>query len=229
MPHKPEILPLQVLHQEEGFLVLKKPQGLVCSQDFEEQNSIAYQLKALGHSHFPGLVHRIDTPASGLVLWAQNPRYLAELSRLFQQGLVTKTYWAIIPGGLTSEFGETGQWEDRLWHNQRSNKSFVQKNQERKGKVSRLEYRVLSQGDRFDLIEVNLLTGRTHQIRAQFAHRGYPLRGDLKYGARRSRKEGGIGLLARQIAFPHSQSGELFSLACPLPATGLWRALAPEF
>jgi 23S rRNA pseudouridine1911/1915/1917 synthase len=215
---------LEILLENPDFFILNKPPGVSSSLDMGRSQSLMRLMHDQGISSFPGLVHRLDTPVSGLMLWAAGKASLACLSQLFAQGKIHKRYWLIVPQGLD---GPSGEWEDWVWHDRRSNKSFVVPKDHKRAKSARLRYRVLSPGDRFDLVEVELITGRTHQIRVQFAHRGFPLRGDLKYGARRSRKGGGIGLFSRQLSFNYPPTGETIDVTCPLPEIGLWKALSP--
>lgn len=173
---------------------------------------------------FLGLVHRLDRPVWGLVVFAKTSKALTRLNKMFKEGQVHKTYWAITKNAPPAEEGVLTDW---LVRNERQNKSYAHPQEVPNAKKAVLKYRVIAHSDRYHLIEVNLLTGRHHQIRCQLANMGCAIKGDLKYGAPRSNPDGSISLLARRITFVHPVSKENIVVEAPLPPNDkLWEALA---
>ena len=197
---------------------------------------------------FLGVPHRLDRPVSGLVVFARTSKALSRLCTMFAQGEVHKTYWAIVEASPNpSEGGESrrsaglmdsppseGQWEATLlthWltRNEQQNKSYAYDHEVPRSKLAQLRYRVLTKGDHYNLVEVELLTGRHHQIRCQLSAIGCPIKGDLKYGARRSNADGGISLLARRVTFVHPVSKATICVEAPIPQNDrLWETLAEK-
>ena len=173
---------------------------------------------------FLGVVHRLDRPVWGLVVFAKTSKALTRLNKMFKDGQVHKTYWAITKNAPPAEEGVLTDW---LVRNERQNKSYAHPQEVPNAKKAVLKYRVIAHSDRYHLIEVNLLTGRHHQIRCQLANMGCAIKGDLKYGAPRSNPDGSISLLARRITFVHPVSKENIVVEAPLPPNdNLWEALA---
>lgn len=173
---------------------------------------------------FLGVVHRLDRPVWGLVVFAKTSKALTRLNKMFKDGQVHKTYWAITKNAPPEEEGVLTDW---LVRNERQNKSYAHPQEVPNAKKAVLKYRVIAHSDRYHLIEVNLLTGRHHQIRCQLANMGCAIKGDLKYGAPRSNPDGSISLLARRITFVHPVSKENIVVEAPLPPNDkLWEALA---
>lgn len=163
---------------------------------------------------FCGVVHRIDRPVGGLVVFAKTSKALTRLNDMLRKGEIHKTYWALVEGHPEKP---EATLTDRLVSDGRINKTFVADKDNPDAKESTLIYRTIARGDRYTLLEIDLLTGRKHQIRAQLANTGHPIKGDLKYGARRSNPGGGISLLARHIEFIHPVSKQPVSVDAPLP------------
>lgn len=175
---------------------------------------------------FLGVTHRIDRPTSGVVLFARTSKALARLNAMFaDHQTIRKTYWAIVEN-KNLKMAEA-RLENELVRNEKLNKSFVVsgKQGQKDAKHAVLSYKTLTTGDHYSLLEVNLETGRHHQIRCQLAAIGCPIKGDLKYGARRSNPDGGISLHAREIAFVHPVSKEQVCITAPVPDDSVWRAL----
>lgn len=173
---------------------------------------------------FLGVVHRLDRPVWGLVVFAKTSKALTRLNKMFKEGQVHKTYWAITKNAPPAEEGVLTDW---LVRNERQNKSYAHPQEVPNAKKAVLKYRVIAHSDRYHLIEVKLLTGRHHQIRCQLANMGCAIKGDLKYGAPRSNPDGSISLLARRITFVHPVSKENIVVEAPLPPNDkLWEALA---
>ena len=171
---------------------------------------------------FIGVTHRLDRPVSGLVVFAKTGKALARLNEMFRTGKVKKTYWAIVKNLPPAE-------EDTLTHylvrNEKQNKSYAYDTEKPGSKQAVLHYRLLSRSDRYCLLEVDLKTGRHHQIRCQLAKIGCPIKGDLKYGFPRSNPDGSISLHARCVSFEHPVSHQLIEVEAPVPEDNLWKAL----
>lgn len=164
---------------------------------------------------FCGVVHRIDRPVAGLVVFAKTSKALSRLNDMLKKGEIHKTYWALVEGKRKEKEGVIESW---LQSDGRLNKTRIVDKNAPDAKLSKLKYRVIAEGDRYSLLEVELLTGRKHQIRAQLSSTGTPIKGDLKYGARRSNPGGGISLLAKKIEFIHPVSKEKIEVETdPLP------------
>lgn len=174
---------------------------------------------------FLGVTHRLDRPTSGVVLFARTSKALARLNAMFQSHeQIRKTYWAIVQGAPKVP---EARLENYLIRNEAQNKSYIAKPGSKDAKQAILTYKTLTVGEHYSLLEINLETGRHHQIRCQLAAIGCPIKGDLKYGAKRSNPDGGICLHARQIAFEHPVSHEQIMITAPTPDDNLWKALAP--
>ena len=179
---------------------------------------------------FLGVTHRLDRPTTGVVLFARTSKALTRLNAMFQSHEeIRKTYWAIVEktgiGNQEAKKPEAIRLENYLWRNEKQNKSFVVKPGTKDAKQAVLAYKVISQSERYTLLEINLETGRHHQIRCQLSAIGCPIKGDLKYGAKRSNPDGGISLHARKIEFVHPVSKQLISITAPVPEDTLWHAL----
>ena len=173
---------------------------------------------------FLGVPHRLDRPTSGVVLFARTSKALTRLNEMFKSHeQIRKTYWAIVQG--CPKVPEA-RLENYLTRNEQLNKSFIAKPNAREAKQAILTYKTLVRGENYTLLEVNLETGRHHQIRCQLAAIGCPVKGDLKYGAKRSNPDGGICLHARKIAFIHPVSKENICITAPVPNDSLWQQLA---
>ena len=174
---------------------------------------------------FLGVTHRLDRPTSGVVLFARTSKALARLNAMFQSHeQIRKTYWAIVQG--KPKLPEA-RLENYMIRNEKQNKSYIAKQGAEDAKLAILTYKTLTVGDHYSLLEINLETGRHHQIRCQLAAIGCPVKGDLKYGAKRSNTDGGICLHARQIEFEHPVSHEQINIIAPTPEDSLWQQLAP--
>lgn len=174
---------------------------------------------------FCGVVHRLDRPVGGLVVFAKTSKALARLNEMFRLGQVHKTYRCITRN-------QPPKISDRLVHYittvERNNKSYASSQLKKDAKQAALSYRLIGKSDRYFLLEVNLETGRKHQIRVQLAAIGCPIRGDLKYGDKRSNPDGSISLYAHRISFVHPVSKQLIDLTASAPsADKLWHAFTP--
>ena len=180
---------------------------------------------------FLGVTHRLDRPTSGVVLFARTSKALTRLNEMFreksavshQPSAITKTYWAIVQGAPKLPEARLENW---LVRNEAQNKSYIAKSGAKESKQAILSYKTLAKGENYTLLEVNLETGRHHQIRCQLAAIGCPIKGDLKYGAKRSNPDGGICLHARQIEFIHPVSKQDICITAPVPNDSLWQQFA---
>ncbi|MBQ8021449.1 MAG: RluA family pseudouridine synthase [Bacteroidales bacterium] len=222
----------RILYEDNHLLVICKKAGEIVQGDKTGDECLADTCKAFIAQRdakpgkvFMGIPHRLDRPVSGIVLLAKTSKALERLSALFRDGGVHKTYWALC---CERPRQDEGLLEDWLWRNEGLNKSFIcREGQRRDAKLARLRYRFLGSTDRYHLLEVQLLTGRHHQIRCQLSHMGCPIKGDLKYGAPRSNPDGSISLHARHIRFIHPVRKEEIQITAPVPAS--WKGPASLF
>ena len=224
---------MEVVYEDNHIIIVNKAPGEIVqgdkTGDTPLSETVAQWIKekySKPGNVFLGVVHRLDRPVGGLVVFAKTSKALSRLNEMFRNGDVHKTYWAISRNKPPKE-------EDTLTHyitsTEKNNKSYASLTPRPGAKEARLLYRHLTSTDRYHLIEVNLLTGRKHQIRVQLSAIGCPIRGDLKYGDKRSNPDGSISLLARHIEFIHPVSGKQISVTAPLPADdNLWNALSAQ-
>lgn len=170
---------------------------------------------------FLGVVHRLDRPVSGLVVFAKTSKALSRLNEMFRKGDVHKTYWAIVKTCPPTEEGDLVHY---LVRNEKQNKSYAYDKEVKGAKKAVLHYRLIGHSDNYYLLEIDLKTGRHHQIRCQLAKIGCPIKGDLKYGFPRSNADGGICLHARRVCFVHPISKKLVDVVAPTPADNLWNS-----
>ena len=220
---------MQVIYEDNHIIVVNKAPGEIVQGDKTGDVPLADLVRQYIKDKyqkpgnvFLGVVHRLDRPVGGLVIFARTSKALARLNRMFANGEVHKTYWAITQL-LTPHSQLLTHW---LTRNEQQNKSYAHDHEVPGSKKAQLRLALLNTSDRYQLLEVQLLTGRHHQIRCQLAAIGCPIKGDLKYGAPRSNPDGSISLLARTISFTHPVSGEDITLSAPIPDDNLWRTLA---
>ena len=170
---------------------------------------------------FLGVTHRLDRPVSGLVVFAKTSKALARLNEMFRKGEVKKTYWAVVK---TCPQVEEGELVHYLVRNEKQNKSYAYDKEVNDSKKAVLHYRLIGHSENYYLLEVDLKTGRHHQIRCQLAKIGCPIKGDLKYGFPRSNPDGSICLHARKVCFVHPVSKEQIVVTAPVPDGNLWKA-----
>lgn len=220
--------PEDILYEDNHLLVVNKHSGDLVQPDPSGESALEDQIKAFlkvrdakPGAVFLGVVHRIDRPVSGAVLFAKSSKALTRLNEMLREGRIRKIYWALTEQTPSPEEGALRHFIVRDARNNRSRAYDMPKPE---GKEARLRYRTLGRGTHYTLVEVELQTGRHHQIRAQLAKIGCPIRGDLKYGARRSNPDGGISLHSRSVAFEHPVRRELLVVTAPVPAgDNLWR------
>lgn len=212
-----------IVHKECGEIVQGDKTG-----DTPLSESVKHWLKekyAKPGNVFLGVVHRLDRPVAGIVVFAKTSKALKRLNDMFRKGEVSKTYWAIVQKAPEKKEETLINW---LVRNEKQNKSYAHENEVPNSKKAILHYKVLGSSDYYTLLEINLQTGRHHQIRCQLAHIGCTIKGDLKYGARRSNPDGGISLLARRIEFVHPVSHDKIMVEAPLPNEKLWQEITPN-
>lgn len=220
--------PEDILYEDNHLLVVNKHCGDLVQPDPSGESALEDQIKAFlkvrdakPGAVFLGVVHRIDRPVSGAVLFAKSSKALTRLNEMLREGRIRKIYWALTEQTPSPEEGALRHFIVRDARNNRSRAYDMPKPE---GKEARLCYRTLCRGTHYTLVEVELQTGRHHQIRAQLAKIGCPIRGDLKYGARRSNPDGGISLHSRSVAFEHPVRREELVVTAPVPAgDNLWR------
>ena len=215
-------LPEDILYEDNHLLVVNKHSGDLVQPDPSGESALEDQIKqyikqrdAKPGAVFLGVVHRIDRPVSGAVLFAKTSKALVRLNEMLREGRIRKVYWAMTERTPDPEAGELRHY---ILRDGRTNRSRALTAPKGDAKLARLRYETLGVSDRYTLLGIELLTGRHHQIRAQLAAVGCPIRGDLKYGARRSLPGGGISLHSRSVEFDHPVRHEPVSVTAPVPA-----------
>ncbi len=225
---------MQVVYEDNHIIVVYKESGEIVQGDKTGDTPLSETVKAYIKEKyqkpgavFLGVVHRLDRPVSGLVVFARTSKALSRLNEMFRKGEVHKTYWALVqPSGnpvTSNTFVTATHW---LTRNEKQNKSYAYDREVPGSKKAVLRYRTIGQTDRYQLVEVELLTGRHHQIRCQLSTLGMPIRGDLKYGAKRSNPDGSISLLSHHVEFIHPVSKQEIVLDSPLPDDKIWQNIA---
>ncbi|ALO49312.1 RluA family pseudouridine synthase [Hoylesella enoeca] len=222
---------MTVEYEDNHVIIVSKCSGEIVQGDKTGDTPLAETVKAyLKEAYakpgnvFLGVVHRLDRPVWGLVVFAKTSKALSRLNKMFCDGDIHKTYWAITRNAPDHQEGELTHW---LVRNEKQNKSYAYDHEVPRSKHAVLRYRIIGHSDNYYLWEIQLLTGRHHQIRCQLANVGCPIKGDLKYGAKRSNPDGSISLLSRRVEFVHPVSHIPVSVTAPLPDDKLWQALYP--
>lgn len=221
---------MKVVYEDNHIIIVSKESGEIVQGDKTGDQPLSETVKQYLKTKynkpgnvFLGVVHRLDRPVSGLVTFAKTSKALSRLNEMFRNGDVHKTYWALTRNYPPAESGRLVHW---LRRNEQQNKSYASDREVPGSKKAVLDYKVIGRSDNYTLIEVRLLTGRHHQIRCQLAAMGCPIKGDLKYGARRSNPDGSISLLSRKVEFVHPVSKVLIQAEAPLPDDRIWRDIA---
>ncbi len=219
---------MTVLYEDNHIIIVNKTASEIVqgdkTGDVPLSETVKQYLKEKYHKPgnvFIGVTHRLDRPVSGLVVFAKTSKALSRLNEMFKNGDVKKTYWAIVKNAPVAEEGELCHY---LVRNEKQNKSYAYDTEKPGSKKAVLHYRLIAHSDNYHLLEVDLKTGRHHQIRCQLAKMGCPIKGDLKYGFPRSNPDGSICLHARRVRFLHPVSKELIDVEAPLPADRLWNS-----
>lgn len=219
---------MTVLYEDNHVIIVNKSPGEIVQGDKTGDEPLSEKVKAyLKEKYkkpgnvFCGVTHRLDRPTSGAVVFARTSKALSRLNGMFRDGEINKTYWAVVKERPPKE-------EDQLTHylikDEKTNKSRVYDREKPHSKKAALHYRLIAASDNYYLLEIDLETGRHHQIRAQLAKIGCPIKGDLKYGAPRSNPDGSISLHARSISFVHPVSKKNLDVIAPVPDDPLWKA-----
>lgn len=217
----------RIVYEDNLLLVFNKRPGEIVQGDKTGDEPLSEKLKAFIAQRdskpgqvFMGVPHRLDRPVSGIVIFAKTSKALERLADMFRLGNVHKTYLALC---CEAPAAAEGLLEDWLSRNEKQNKSYVVKAGTQEAKLAKLRYRLIQDTDRYHLLEVELLTGRHHQIRCQLSHMGCPIKGDLKYGAPRSNPDGGICLHSYRTVLVHPVKKEEITLLAPVPAS--WKGI----
>lgn len=218
---------MKVVYEDNHIIIVSKRSGEIVQGDKTGDEPLSETVKQYIKEKyqkpgavFLGVVHRLDRPVSGLVVFARTSKALSRLCNMFRDGDVHKTYWALTKNRPKESEGTITSW---IVRNEQQNKSYSYDHEVKNSKKAILKYRVIGQTDNYSLIEVNLLTGRHHQIRCQLASIGCPIKGDLKYGAQRSNPDGSISLLSRRVQFVHPVSKKQIDIVAPILEDNLWR------
>lgn len=219
---------LSVLHEDNHIIVINKRIGDIVQGDKTGDQPLSDVVKEyIKHKYnkpgnvFLGVVHRLDRPTSGAIIFAKTSKALERMNKLLRDKKVDKTYWAVVKNRPAQK---EATLTNHLKKNSKNNRSYVHKNQVTGSKEAILHYKELKALKNYYLLEIELETGRHHQIRCQLSHIGSPIKGDLKYGFGRSNKDGGIHLHARNIKFLHPVSNNLLNIDAPLPRDSVWDA-----
>lgn len=221
---------MTVLYEDNHLMVVNKEPGEIVQGDKTGDEPLVETLKRwLKEKYrkpgnvFLGVVHRLDRPVGGVVVFAKTSKALTRLNEMFRKGEIHKTYWALTRNKPTAPAARLVNWITTI---EKTNKSTAHARPVAGAKEAALSYAHRASSDRYHLLEVNLETGRKHQIRVQLSAAGMPVKGDLKYGDKRSNPDGSISLLARRIRFEHPVSHAMIDITAPLPSDKLWQAFA---
>ena len=218
----------EILFEDNHLIIINKKPGILVQGDITGDISLIEITKDYIKNKynkkgnvFLGLVNRIDRPTSGIVIFAKTSKALSRMNEILRNREIQKIYWLIISNKFASNNGKIEGWFRK---NSKQNKSYFFESQVTNSKFGRLSYKKLKTLDNYCLLEVELITGRHHQIRCSFSELGYPIQGDLKYGSKRSNKDGGIYLHSRSLEFIHPVSKNKIFLKADTPMKGLWTA-----
>lgn len=216
----------QILFEDNHIIILNKRSSQIVHSDKTGDVSLEEMVKHYLKTKYNkpgnvycGLVHRLDRPVSGVVMFAKTEKALVRLNKMMKEHQIHKTYWAIV---RNNNIKPKATLVNFLIRNEKQNKTYVTKDTN-KGKYAELDYEVLKKSDNYQLLKVNLKTGRHHQIRVQLSNIGCPIKGDLKYGFERSNKDASISLHARELEFLHPVKKEQIKIIAPLPKDSLWQ------
>lgn len=217
---------IEVLYEDNHLIAVNKKSGDIVQGDKTGDTPLSDFVKSYIKKKynkpgevFLGTIHRLDRPTSGVVLYARTSKALSRMNEQFREKKVQKTYWAVVEKAPTNE---SGTLENYLQKNHKQNKSYITKSKE--GKYAILDYKILRKLDNFFHLEIKPKTGRHHQIRVQLATIGCIIKGDLKYGAKRSNKDASIHLLAQKLEFLHPVKKEYITIVAPAPKESVWDA-----
>ncbi len=222
----PKTIHGRVLYEDNHLIAVNKRVGEISQEDSSGDTTIGDLIKAYIKERdakpgnvYLGVLHRLDRPVSGAILFARTSKAASRMSRLFRDGEIEKRYWAVVANRPPADAGTLVHY---LKRDSSKNKSFIVDENHRTGTRAELSYELVTESDRYYLIEITMSTGRHHQIRAQLSTIGCPIKGDLKYGFPRSDRGGGIHLHARSLSFHHPVRGERITIIAPPPSDTLW-------
>lgn len=223
---------MKVVYEDNHVIIVHKESGEIVQGDKTGDKPLSETVKNYIRDKyhkpgnvFLGVVHRLDRPVAGLVVFARTSKALSRLNDMFRKGEVHKTYWAVTRNKPVEEKGTLVNW---IVRNEKQNKSYVYDKEVSGAKRAELKYQLIAHTDNYHLLEIELLTGRHHQIRCQLAHIGCAIKGDLKYGAPRSNADGSISLLSHKITFIHPVSKKTIEAESFIPDDNLWRDIAQK-
>lgn len=222
---------MEILYEDNHLIIVNKAPGEIVQGDKTGDEPLVETLRqwikkkySKPGNVFCGVVHRLDRPVGGVVVFAKTSKALTRLNEMFRLGKVDKTYLAVTRNRPPHDSERLTGYVRTV---EKNNKSYFTPTEVHGSKPVALSYRYLGASDRYHISEIHLETGRKHQIRVQLASIGCPIKGDLKYGDRRSNPDGSISLRAHRITFEHPVSGKLIDVTAPLPDDPLWQAFAP--
>ena len=217
---------LHVLYEDNHLIAVNKKSGDITQGDKTGDTPLSEIVKDFLKKKYDkpgnvylGTIHRIDRPTTGVIIYAKTSKALSRMNEKFRNNEISKKYWAIVKNKLPKQ---SDILENYLSKNNKKNKSFVTK--EKDGKYSKLNYKIIKSLDNYHLYEIKPDTGRHHQIRVQLSNIGSPIKGDLKYGAKRSNKDASICLHAREIVFEHPVTKEELKITAPAPQNTIWNS-----
>lgn len=220
---------LQILHEDNHIIIVNKRVGDIVQGDKTGDKPLSEVVKEyIKEKHnkpgdvFLGVVHRLDRPTTGIVLFARTSKALTRMNELFSNRETQKTYWAIVKNKPLKTEGKLVHY---LKRNEKNNTSKAHLKEVPESKIASLEYKIIKELNNYFALEINLHTGRHHQIRAQLQAIGCPIKGDLKYGFDRSNPDGGIHLHARKLVFVHPVTKEIIEINAPVPNDVIWNAI----
>lgn len=211
-----------IIEKNNQFIAFNKPSGILVQSDQSKDKSLL-DLAEIYCKHPLGLIHRLDRPASGVCIFAKSKKALVGINKQMQERTVDKVYWAVVK---KAEIDKEGPLVHFLKRNGRTKKSEVSETEKPGFKKAELSYKIISEIDNYYLLEVILITGRFHQIRAQLSAIGAFIKGDVKYGDRRGNKNRSIHLHARSISFSHPSTNEKIHLTAEIPDDSIWKAFS---
>ncbi len=220
-------IPKQILFEDNHLIVINKLSGQLVQPDNTGDDSLEEQVKLYikfannkPGDAFLGVAHRIDRPVSGAVVFAKTSKALVRLNEMLKQHELKKTYWAIVKNKPPLQEALLSQY---IVRNTKQNKSQVYNMPIKDALLAKLNYKLIGSSDRYYLLEIDLMTGRHHQIRAQMAAINCPIQGDIKYGSQRTNSDGSICLHARMLEFTHPVSKQEMHIVAPVPQNNLWK------
>lgn len=219
--------PLQILFEDNHLIIVNKHSGDIVQSDKTGDKPLVDKVKDYikekyhkAGDAFLGIPHRIDRPTTGIVIFCRNSRSLERINLMFKEKAIKKTYWAIVKNKPPFDSGKLVHFMKR---NEQQNKSYASELEKPGAQRAELDYKIIARSDRYFLLEIDLQTGRHHQIRAQLSKIGSPIKGDLKYGYERSNEDGSISLHARKVEFIHPSKKEPVFVIASVPEDKLWK------